>query len=737
MKKLYSSAILILTLFYCHHARAQFINHWETAVDGHGLWKYTIPLSQPVSTWNTLSFNDSGWNSGYGSIGYGDGDDSTLTLNVYSVYMRKQFTIADTSKILGAILNADYDDAFVAYLNGVEIARANIGTPGIAPVYNQTAATFHEAQLYQGNMPSYYVLDKQAIAALLVPGNNILSAEVHNESIFSSDLTSLFYLNVAISDSSFSYDSLPPWFSPPLISSDLPIISINTNGQQIVDDPRIVAEMGIIYNGPGIRNNITDSFNNYNGLINIEIRGSSSQSFPKKSFSLETQDTADNAIDVSLLGQPSENDWVLYAPYDDKTLMRDQLMYRIGRDMGRYASRTVYAELLINGEYEGIYVLEEKIKRDANRVHIAKLTPADTVGDDLTGGYILKIDKGTAGGLYWSSSYPPYPGAWQTIDFRYHDPDGVDLMPQQIAYIQNYMYEAETSLADSNFTDPDSGYRKYIDPASFIDFFIANEVSRNVDGYRLSTYFYKDKDSNGGKLKMGPLWDFNIALGNANYCQGGYSTGWAWQFNTFCSGDSWQVPFWWDRLLQDSLFANDLQCRWQYLRQNVLSTSYIFNFIDSVALLVNESQQRNFQRWPILGVYIWPNNIVFNTYAEEVNYLKTWLTDRLNWMDANIPGTCSSLGTNTLIAESPGLYIYPNPMTNSATIYFTTAKIGNVSITISDITGRMIKTIFNGSVLKGSHTLHWNNENDLKAGMYLLHLDAGNYSETKKLSIGR
>src|SRR6185295_18577145 len=163
-------------------------------------------------------------------------------------------------------------------------------------------------------------------------------------------------------------------------SSNLPIIVIDTHGSIIVDDPKISADMGIIYNGPGIRNNLTDAHNNFDGKIGIEIRGSSSQMFPKKQYGIELTDVSGSSIDVSLLGMPKKDDWVLFAPYNDKSLMRDALAYKLGRDQGRYASRAKYCEVVINGVYEGIYVLFEKVKRDKNRVNIDKLDPAEITG---------------------------------------------------------------------------------------------------------------------------------------------------------------------------------------------------------------------------------------------------------------------------------------------------------------------------------------------------------------------
>ena len=419
-----------------------------------------------------------------------------------------------------------------------------------------------------------------------------------------------------------------------LTTSNLPIVVINTNGQTIVDDPRIVCDMGIIDNGYGVMNSISDPFNDYNGKISIEYRGSSSQTFPKKPYALETQDSIGNNNNVSLLGMPIENDWILYAPYSDKALMRNFLTFDLGRKMGHYSPRTVYCELVINGDYKGIYILMEKIKRDKDRVDIAKLDADDLAGDSLTGGYIIKVDKYTGtGGVDWLSDFPNISGG--SLYIQYHYPEATALQPQQLNYIEQYVDSFEYALNGLNFADTSIGYAKYIDINSFIDFYIINELSKNIDGYRLSTYMHKDKQSKGGKLTMGPFWDFNLAFGNADYCNGGITSG--WEVNGGCGGNN---PFWFERLLDDTIYENKLKCRWEYLREKSFHQDSLFNFIDSMALYLDDAQQRNFQQWPTLGTYVWPNFYVGNTYQDELIFFKTWIGDRLVWIDNNLSGNC-------------------------------------------------------------------------------------------------
>ena len=378
--------------------------------------------------------------------------------------------------------------------------------------------------------------------------------------------------------------------------SNLPIIVINTNSQTIPDEPKIMCDMGIIYNGISQINCMTDPFNNYNGKIGIEVRGSSSQMFPKKCFGLTTIDTGWNKVDSSLLNMPAEHDWILSASYSDKTLMRNFLSYKLYRDFGKYAPRTQFCELVIDGQYQGVYILMEKIKRDKNRVSIAKLNSWENAGDSLTGGYIIKIDKTTGnGGGGWTSPFPPaVSSSGQTIYFQYDYPSSDSITVQQQTYIQQYVDSFETALAGPNFSDTAIGYKKYCGINSFIDYFILNEISANIDGYRLSTYLYKDKNSNGGKLKIGPPWDYDIAWLNADYCGSPSYTNWAYQFGNICPGDGWQVPFWWYRFMQDTNFTNQLKCRWLHLRSNVMYTGYINAWIESNSVYLNQAQQRNF-----------------------------------------------------------------------------------------------------------------------------------------------
>ncbi len=478
----------------------------------------------------------------------------------------------------------------------------------------------------------------------------------------------------------------------PLTSSNLPIIIINTNGQAIVDDPKITADMGIIYNGAGVRNNVTDPFNHYNGKIGIEIRGQSSQQFPMKPYGIELRDNTGSSQEKVLFGLPKESDWVLYAPYTDKTLMRNFLAYTMSREMGHWAANCRYVEVIVNGDYKGIYVFMEKIKRGSGRVNIAKMAATDISGDAVTGGYIFSLDKQPDG---WFSSYVA-PGSTNGNKrrFSYVYPKLENIVQQQKDYIKSYVDSFENALAGPQFQDPVSGVRKFADIPSFIDYFIVDEVSRNVDGYRLSSYFYKDRNSKNSKIVAGPVWDYDLAFRNADYCDGSKLTGWAYEFNTVCPGDgAGLVPFWWNSFMKDTAFKSGLRCRWKQLRSTTLNETHFNTLIDSVFNLVNEARQRHFQRWPVLGQYVWPNaQPIPTTYEGEISSLKAWISARLQWIDANIPnsGACYDYHYPANIKESVIISLYPNPFQGNCTISVQSRVLQAVSINIFDVAGRKV-----------------------------------------------
>ncbi|MCX6168489.1 MAG: CotH kinase family protein [Ignavibacteriales bacterium] len=427
-------------------------------------------------------------------------------------------------------------------------------------------------------------------------------------------------------------------------SSNLPIVVINTHGQDIPDDPKITADMGIIDNGPGLRNNITDPFNVYNGKIGIEIRGHSSQMFPKKQYGIELRDNSDNDIKASLLGFPEESDFVLNASYTDKTFLRNVIAYKLSNDLGRYASRTHFCEVVLNGVYIGIYILQEKIKRDKNRVNIKKMSNTDITGDAVTGGYIVKIDRVDPGDKYWTSAYPSIYGSTKSpVTYIHEYPKADDIVPAQQNYIKDYINRFETIMYSGGYRDPFAGYYNLVDIDSFVDFYLINEFSKNTDAYRLSAFLYKNRDSEGGKLVMGPIWDYDISFGLADYDDGFNPAG--WQAYKHYDG-LWSSPFWTTNLMIDPVFKNKLAKRWNEVKYKTFSISSLTNFIEENVVLTVEARTRNFSKWKDLfnpAVYTWPNQNHFTNYEDEVAYLKSWISERTTWLNNNISANYSDV----------------------------------------------------------------------------------------------
>lgn len=533
-------------------------------------------------------------------------------------------------------------------------------------------------------------------------------------------------------------------------SSNLPIVLIDTQGQEIpLDDPRIIAEMSVIDNGPGRRNAVTDSVNGFHGRISIEIRGSSSTTWRKKQYGFETQDSLGQNLNVSLLGLPKENDWILNAPYIDKSLMRNVLAYKLASDTGHYASRTRYCELILNGQYQGIYILMEKIKRDKNRVNVAKLDPQEITGDDLTGGYIIKIDRPDS--RFFVSHYPPYPGAEQKILYLFVYPDEAKIAPEQETYIKNYIFNFEDLMASDHYAEPASHYSQVIDIDSFIDYFLVCELAKNVDAYRLSTFMYKDKDSKGGKLAMGPVWDFNLAFGNANYYDGEDTNGWMLYHLTHTPAirqDFALVPFYWNRLLQDTLFTSRTLRRWQALRRDALASDRIFSYIDALADTLDEAKTRNFQIWsapgqggegfwPVPGIFY-----TFSTYQDEIDYLKSWVQNRLAWMDANIASLPERFKAVQL--RLPKTFFlrqnYPNPFNAGTTVEYGIPRLGRVSIAVYNAAGQTVRVLYDDFETAGEYTVHWDAMDEhgrkVPSGLYVISANyAGNRQSVKVLHI--
>jgi CotH protein/chitobiase/beta-hexosaminidase-like protein/lamin tail-like protein/Fn3 domain-containing protein len=407
-------------------------------------------------------------------------------------------------------------------------------------------------------------------------------------------------------------------------TSNLPVMVVHTFGQAIGDGAYVPAQAAVVDPG-GARASIRGTAD-WSGLASIKWRGSSSLGFPKKHYAFETDDDMGQDLDVSILGFPRQSDWVLNGPYDDKTLVRDVLAYYWSNAIGRYAVRTRFIELFVNtgtgkvgsAHYQGVYALMEKIKRDDSRVDVHRLGRSEDSEPEISGGYILKKDRLDPGDFGISTR------SGQVLGLVY--PKEREISPAQKSWIVNYLNSFETALNGTAYRDPVNGYANYIDVDSFIDHHILVELTKNIDGFRLSTYMFKDR---GGKLNMGPVWDYNLSLGNANYLNGWIPQG--WYYEQLSDGD---YP-WYRRLFQDPEFVQRYTDRWAALRRGPFQTAQMLADVEATAALLGESQARNFATWPVLGTYVWPNWFIGPTWRSEIDWMKDWLGQRLDWYDSN------------------------------------------------------------------------------------------------------
>jgi hypothetical protein len=385
-----------------------------------------------------------------------------------------------------------------------------------------------------------------------------------------------------------------------LVYTGLPLIYIYTeNAAPILNREDYVNGTIKIY--PNV-----DTLTTYIGAMGIRGRGNTTWTLPKKPYRIKLGTAA------SLLGMPSDKDWVLLANHSDKTLMRNSLAYDLGAQMNfRYTHRSTHVDVVLNGAYQGSYVLGEHIKVDKDRVNIKELEEGDVDPETITGGYFLELDDYRDGLFFELASGLP---------FVVKSPD--DIPQAQLDYIRNYMQETEDVIFSSVFADPDLGYAKYINPETFIEWYWVNEVLKNIDARDGSSiFYYKDR---GEKLNMGPLWDLDVAAGNASVLTGEDPTSFYVREST-----------WFKRLFEDPAFKSAAEARWFTFKDELLVN--LPELIDGYADKLKLSQELNFYKWDILNQPIWPSPVVLGSYEKEVDYLKDWMSTRIAWIDAQIP----------------------------------------------------------------------------------------------------
>ena len=400
----------------------------------------------------------------------------------------------------------------------------------------------------------------------------------------------------------------------------LPVIRINTEnaypildkknyipGTVVIEDPD-----GAYWDTPRLEVKIVE-----NG---IRGRGNSTWDMPKKPYKIKFDEK------ISIFGLGEDKEWVLLANYADKTLLRNVVAMKLSEIVGmEWTPSMLPVEVYLNDEYMGCYTFSEHKKVSKHRVDLDIVGESDNSGDAVTGDYYMEIEQNLDETTCFRTSICGIP-------MMFSDPEVPTAA--QYDYIVGYFYDAESALMGNNFTDPDNGWQKYIDIESFAKAYIVNELTKNIDGnMRKSSFITKEK---GKKLEMYHLWDYDLTLGNCNYLDDEFGAtdgpeGWFikdFSCNYWTHG--WNHTNWYTRLTDDPAFCAKVKEIWDKHHQELSS---IPDFIDVKAMIMEDSQKRNFKRWDILNTSVWPNVVVKGTYAGEVEYLKDYYTKRFRWLD--------------------------------------------------------------------------------------------------------
>jgi hypothetical protein len=709
----FSFTVIVLILFTFLNAHAEGLMVPLVPVDAN---KMAIAPWEDIRGWNSnLNLVDTSWtecNGGPGGIGFDDSGDyfQFMTLNIApqmqgnqnTCFVRSKFTL--TSALLNELdymsLGVRYDDGFIAYLNGERIwAENDPQNPG----WRSSASQPHEAQ-------SMVWFDVSDHVDKLVPGENLFAVHGMNVESGSPDFLIQFEL---VARKNYENNFV----------SDLPILKISSDGNIPVNSNTVRnGTIEIINNGTGNEHRLTDPANDYSGRLAI-TENSTIYEYPKNHYIVTLKDDVGATANASLLGLPATDEWIFYAPYNDKTLLRNVLMGEIAHQMGRGPAPKL-CHLFINDGYVGLYALGPKKKRHENAINISQ--PGDD-GDALTGGYILELGKDRVAPGF-NSPLLPFFGATEPIRYLYNFPADENLTAAQQEYIQSFMNAFEADVVNS------------IDIASAVDYFLLNEISKNVDAYRDHTLLYKDRDSINPKMFItGPL-DYNNACGNIRAYNGTSVKGWLFDYVTTpanMSADSMLVPLWWQQLFDDVTFTSALYKRWDALQNDVLNEDYVIEKLDSLYSLVDNDAILNFERWPVAGKPIEPNGKVGDTYDEDFDYLYLWMVDRLDWMRAAMEDFITSVESPDDLALSFELgQNYPNPFNPSTTISYQLAQAGHVSVKIYDIRGVQVAELVNASQSAGRYSVTWNADG-YPSGIYLYEITAGDFSQTNRMLLIR
>jgi hypothetical protein len=537
-------------------------------------------------------------------------------------------------------LNSDQGSGFSPAVNFSEISRTFSGTLSVTLSTTNSAATIHFTT--DGTIPTE--LSPAYAQAITLTSATQIRARSFVSGLLPGPLHSETFVPLSNPVATFT--------------SDLPVLLIHDfNGGRPPANVDLFAAIQVFEPNTNGVTSMTDRPSLASRAV-ISARGSSTEGYAKVSMKLEFQDEFGFSKDVPLLNLPAESDWVLYAPNNfEPILIHNAFAQTLGRDIGAEAVRTRFVEVYLvqsglgavtTTSYNGIYVLEEKIKIGDHRVQIPQLDQDDLIAPDVTGGYLMKIDRTDPGdsGFY---------AANQSIN--YLDPKEFEIetparAPQR-SYLQSYMDAFGAALYSTNFRNPTNGYRAYVALDSWIDHHLINVLTFNVDALRLSAYFFKQRE---GKLHFGPLWDFDRAL---NSTDGRDANPRVWRSQSGDLGTDFFNYTWWNRLFMDPDFFQEYIDRYQQLRTLDFSTTNLWRLTDDLANQVRKAQPREQARWGVT-----PRG----GFQGEVNSLKSWLSNRVDFMDSQFVKPPVLSGTSVLPAKGSTVTL---AAPSGASIYYT------------------------------------------------------------------
>ncbi len=449
-------------------------------------------------------------------------------------------------------------------------------------------------------------------------------------------------------------------------SSDIPIVVMEGYAGGKPEDKNVFVDLAFMTFEPADGTAALSNLPTLATRAGYHIRGQSSASFEKAPYRVELWDNANEDADYPMLGMPAEADWAMIGPYTDKTLIRNAFVYSLSREMGLEAMDLRFAEVFINqdggpleeSDYQGVYAVTQTIKNQKTRVDLAQLEPSVTGEPAITGGFIFKFDQAAVdedetviectgseplmsgsfgGGFGGGGADPDAMGGTCWSDLELVDPDPIS--EEQLAYIEGYLQLFHDALHE----EPVGDYAQYIDMRSFVDHFIINEITRDVDAYIRSHYYHKDRES---PLKAGPIWDYNFSLGN-------FATeleGWQWEDGRAGTND-------WFRILgPDANFLAEVRVRWTELRQTLLSNEAIAERIATVSAPLVNAGPRDLERWPVGESSFFGGGFggggfggggdaedeepaeptVPEDWQGQVDAMRDWTLERVAWLDTQL-----------------------------------------------------------------------------------------------------